>query len=126
MNSSNPIILCVDDEEMHLNLLETILTSNGYEVASASNGLEALLKIKSQTIDLVLCDIAMPGMDGFQATAAIRQREARTGGHLPIVAMTAHAMAGDSEHCLAAGMDDYLSKPIKMEELEAKLRRYLE
>ena len=76
--------------------------------------------------DLVLMDVQMPEMDGFQVTAAIRARERVTGGHVPIVAMTAHAMKGDAERCLAAGMDGYVPKPIGVEALQAEMDRLLE
>jgi CheY-like chemotaxis protein len=90
----------------------------------AGNGLEALAILDSQSMDLVLMNVQMPGMDGFQTTAAIREREGRTGGHLPIVALTAHAMKGDIERCLANGMDGYLSKPIRFEEMDRTLAQF--
>ena len=83
----------------------------------ANNGREALTALAQGTFDLLLTDIQMPEMDGFAATKAIRQRETETGGHLPIVAMTAHAMKGDAERCLEAGMDGYVSKPIRRQAL---------
>jgi two-component system, sensor histidine kinase and response regulator len=73
----------------------------------------------------VLMDIQMPRMDGFEATAAIREREKLTGGHIPIVAMTAHALVGDQERCLASGMDGYVSKPIRTSELFATIEKML-
>ena len=91
----------------------------------ANNGREAVEAAESQDIDLILMDIQMPEMDGVEATKVIRQRERLTGGHLPIIAVTAHATKGYREKCLAAGMDDYLTKPIEPEELEAKLARWL-
>ena len=76
------------------------------------NGREALAALGSQKFDLVLMDVQMPEMDGLEATAAIRASERQSGGHVPIIAMTAHAMKGDRERCLEAGMDEYISKPI--------------
>ena len=88
----------------------------------AGNGQEALRGPGTRAFDLVLMDVQMPEMDGFEATAAIRDREQDdTGRHLPIIAMTAHAMKGDRERCLAAGMDGYVSKPIHARELAAAI-----
>src|SRR5262249_11635472 len=95
-----------------------VLSKWGHHVVVANNGREAVEQLDQESFDLVLMDVQMPEMDGYQATAVIREREARHGGHLPIVAMTAHAMKGDREECLAAGMDSYVSKPIRMRELE--------
>jgi CheY-like chemotaxis protein len=82
-----------------------------------TNGSDVLHALESNTFDLILMDVQMPGMDGLQTTAAIREHEKATGRHLPILAMTAHAMNRDREKCLAAGMDAYLSKPVKATEL---------
>jgi two-component system sensor histidine kinase/response regulator len=86
-----------------------------------ADGRAAVETVGHQLFDLVFMDIQMPEMDGFEATAAIRAKEQRTGGHLLIVAMTAHALKGDRERCLAAGMDGYVSKPIGTEELDAAI-----
>ena len=94
-----------------------LLTKRGHAVVVAGNGREALAALEREAFDVVLMDVQMPEMGGFEATAAIREREARRGGHLRIVAMTAHAMKGDRERCLAAGMDGYLSKPVERLEL---------
>ena len=83
----------------------------------AGNGKEALAAWEQQAFDLILMDVQMPEMDGFEATACIREREKGTGRHIPIIAMTAHAIKGDREHCLEAGMDGYVSKPIEAEQL---------
>jgi two-component system, sensor histidine kinase and response regulator len=91
-----------------------------------ANGREALEAIEKQTYDLVLLmDVQMPEMDGFEATAAIREREKQSGTRLPIIALTAHAMRGDRERCLAAGMDGYLSKSIATRELDNLLEKFL-
>jgi len=97
------------------------LTKRGHEVTLANNGLEALAALEREPFDVVLMDVQMPEMGGLDATAAIRQREQETGGYTRIVAMTAHAMSGDRERCLAAGMDAYLSKPIDPAMLYATL-----
>jgi two-component system, sensor histidine kinase and response regulator len=94
-----------------------LLEKQGHHVVVAGNGHEALAAVDKQSFDAVLMDVQMPGMDGLEATAAIRERETETGSHLPIIAMTAHAMKGDEERCRAAGMDGYISKPIKPEQL---------
>jgi two-component system sensor histidine kinase/response regulator len=94
-----------------------ILEKAGHQAATADNGKDAVDRVSHEDFDLVLMDVQMPVMDGFEATALIRQWELETGRHLPIVAMTAHALKGDRERCLAAGMDGYVSKPIQTEDL---------
>ena len=89
-----------------------------------ANGREALAALDRENFDVVLMDVQMPEMDGFDATAAIRAREQDTGRHLPIIAMTAHAMQGDRERCLAAGMDGYIAKPIQARELIDLLEKF--
>jgi PAS domain S-box-containing protein len=108
-------ILLAEDNEINQALAVKILQKRGHTVIVAGNGREAIWVLETQTIDLVLMDIQMPEMDGFAATAEIRQREIET--HIPIVALTAHAMKGDRERCLAAGMDAYVSKPLRAAEL---------
>jgi two-component system sensor histidine kinase/response regulator len=94
-------------------------------VVLARNGREALEALEKESFDLVLMDVQMPVMDGFEATAAIRKKEGGSGVHLPVVALTAHAMKGDREKCLAGGMDGYLTKPIRPQELDELLESYL-
>jgi CheY-like chemotaxis protein len=93
-------------------------------VTIAGNGKEALAAIEKQSFELVFMDVQMSEMDGFEATAAIRGIEKASGNHLPIIAMTAHAMTGDRERCLEAGMDGYITKPIRLEELDALLKGF--
>ena len=89
-----------------------LLEREGYQLCVARDGREALAAFEANSFDLALVDIQMPEIDGFEVTAAIRRHESQHGGHLPIVAMTAHAMKGDAEECRSAGMDGYVSKPI--------------
>jgi len=105
-------VLLAEDNVVNQRVAIGLLTKRGHRVTVANNGLEALEALDRQAFDVVLMDVQMPEMGGFEASAAIRERERTTGGHLRIVAMTAHAMSGDRERCLAAGMDAYLPKPI--------------
>ncbi|MCA1594437.1 MAG: response regulator [Acidobacteria bacterium] len=114
-------ILVVEDNAINRAVAGGILGRKGHTLVHASNGLEAVDAFTAQKFDLILMDIQMPEMDGFEATARIREIESATGQHTTIVAMTAHAMAGDRERCLAGGMDDYLSKPIVAEDLKRVL-----
>ncbi|HET9948363.1 MAG TPA: response regulator [Longimicrobiales bacterium] len=115
-------ILLAEDNEVNRRLAVAILERLGHTVEVAVTGREAVEKVERGDFDLVLMDIQMPEMGGVEATQRIREREARVGGHLPIVAMTAHAMAGDRERFLEAGMDDYVSKPISQERLREVVR----
>jgi len=113
-------VLLAEDNLVNQQLAVRLLEKRGHAVEVAGNGREALTLLERNSFggfDLVLMDVQMPEMDGFEATAAIRKRETTTGGHLPIVAMTAHAMVGDRERCLEAGMDGYVAKPIQPSEL---------
>jgi two-component system, sensor histidine kinase and response regulator len=118
-------ILLAEDNAVNQTLAMRLLEKRGYMVTLASNGQEAVAAVEKEMFDLVLMDIQMPEMDGFQATAAIRKREASTGRRTPIVAMTAHALKGDQERCLAGGMDAYISKPIRSNELFETIERML-
>jgi CheY-like chemotaxis protein len=109
-------ILVVDDGPVNRLLAVRTLEKKGFVVRAVDNAPEALAILRDHQFDLVLMDIQMPEMDGFEATRVIRDRESM-GGHLPIVAMTAHAMKEDRDRCLAAGMDGYVAKPFKPEEL---------
>ncbi|MBC7818926.1 MAG: response regulator, partial [Planctomycetaceae bacterium] len=110
-------ILVAEDNVVNQRLALRILEKAGHSVAVANNGEEALAALRREAFDVVLMDVQMPVIDGFEATAQIRQMERGTDRHTPIVAMTAHALKGDREKCLEAGMDDYVSKPIRNQEL---------
>ena len=120
-------ILLVEDNEVNRNLVTRLLGKQGHNVVVAGNGREAVAEVhraRGGAFDLILMDVQMPDMDGFETTAAIRARELLTGGRVPIIAVTAYAMKGDRERCLAAGMDGYLSKPLRVQELLDLLREY--
>jgi PAS domain S-box-containing protein len=117
------VVLLVEDNLVNQRVAQGILTARGHTVTVAHNGLQAVNAFERTPFDLVLMDVQMPEMDGLEATAAIRARERATGGHVRIVAMTARAMHGDRERCLAAGMDGYLSKPINREMLTATVEQ---
>ncbi len=106
-------ILLVEDNLINQKLTRRLLEKKGHRVQVANNGKEALNAWENNTFDLILMDVLMPEMDGFEATSEIRNREKETGGHTPIVALTANAMKGDRERCLETGMDDYLAKPVR-------------
>jgi len=110
-------ILLAEDNPVNQMLAVRLLEKHGHQVVVARTGREAIRQIETQPFDLVLMDVQMPEMDGLEATEAIRQKEKASGAHLPIVAMTAHAMQGDRERCAAAGMDGYITKPINVKEL---------
>ncbi|HET6841926.1 MAG TPA: response regulator, partial [Candidatus Angelobacter sp.] len=116
-------LLLVEDNRVNQVLAVRILEKQGHHVSIAGNGREALAILKSNTFDLVLMDIEMPEMDGLEATRTIRKNEATGDKHLPIIAMTAHAMSGDRDKYLKAGMDDYISKPIHAEHLLEMIER---
>ena len=110
-------VLLVEDNAFNQRYASVTLQKRGHRVSVASNGRQALDRLEEERFDVVLMDVEMPEMDGFETTAAIREKEKQTGRHVPIIAMTAHAMKGDREKCLAAGMDGYLSKPMRAREL---------
>jgi CheY-like chemotaxis protein len=119
-------VLVAEDNAMNQRLIARLLEKLGHRPRIVGSGREALDLLESQAFDVVLMDVHMPEMDGLAATAAIRRRETERGRpRLPIVALTALAMVGDRETCLVAGMDDYLSKPVKREDLVTVLDRVL-
>jgi CheY-like chemotaxis protein len=117
-------ILLAEDNPVNQKVTVRALERRGHRVLLAQNGREAVTLASQEHFDLILMDIQMPGMDGYEATAAIREMERATGSHAPIVAITAHAMKTDQERCLAAGMDDYISKPIHLNELIQKVEQF--
>jgi len=116
-------VLVAEDNQTNQILAGGLLQKWGHQMVLANNGLEAVELAGHEQFDLILMDVQMPLMSGFEATAAIRQQEARNGRHVPIIAMTANALEGDRERCLAAGMDDYVAKPLEIPVLRAKLQQ---
>ncbi len=118
-------VLLAEDNPVNQRVASRLLEKRGHRVQVVADGREALKALEKETFDLIFMDVQMPEMDGFEATAAIRKKE--QGGKLrqPIIALTAHAMKGDRERCMAAGMDGYLSKPIRAQELDEILQRYV-
>jgi len=124
-HSAEPLrILLAEDNIVNQKVVLRVLEREGHRVVIAGNGREALAALEREVFHLVLMDVQMPEMDGFETAAAIRARERYTGVRLPILAMTAHAMSGDRERCLAAGMDGYIAKPVHKIELLTAIGRY--
>jgi signal transduction histidine kinase/CheY-like chemotaxis protein len=117
-------ILLVEDNLVNQRVAVAILAKGGYKAEITENGLQALAALAAHPFDLVLMDCQMPEMDGFEATRRIRAGELKTGAHLPIIAMTANAMEGDRERCLSVGMDDYITKPVNVENLHTILAQW--
>jgi CheY-like chemotaxis protein len=117
-------VLVADDNPVNCRVAVEMLRRLGCHATVVGNGIEAVAATERDTYDLVLMDVQMPEMDGLAAATRIRAREAQAGGHVPIVAMTAHALEGDQERCLAAGMDGYVPKPIKTHDLAEALKPY--
>ena len=117
-------ILLAEDNVVNQQVATKILTNRGHSVVVALNGRQAMEAFEKERFDLIFMDVQMPDLDGFDATRIIREREKDGGGRIPIVAMTAHAMKGDKEKCLAAGMDDYVSKPINRVELFSVIEKF--
>jgi CheY-like chemotaxis protein len=115
-------ILVAEDNKVNQRLVLRLLEKAGHSAELANNGREAVDMLDQGVFDVVLMDLQMPELGGIEATAVIREHEKRTGARVPIYALTAHAMKGDRERCLAAGMDGYLSKPIQSQELYKLLR----
>ena len=118
-------ILLAEDVVLNQRVAVAILKKLGHTVVVSNDGMEAVAEVEREPYDLILMDVQMPKMDGFEATAAIRRMEEGGTIHRPIIAMTAHAMAGDRERCLAAGMDGYVAKPLDVQKLIEELRLVL-
>jgi two-component system sensor histidine kinase/response regulator len=114
-------ILLAEDNVVNQKVAARLLEEQGHSVVIVADGAEALAKFTYEMFDVILMDVQMPVMNGYEATQAIRLEEDRRGGHTPVIALTAHAMKGDRELCLKAGMDDYLAKPIRVQALLAVL-----
>jgi CheY-like chemotaxis protein/HPt (histidine-containing phosphotransfer) domain-containing protein len=110
-------VLLAEDNVVNQRLVVKLMQKHGHKLVAVSNGVEALDVLERETFDVVLMDVQMPEMGGFEATARLREREKSTGQHVPVIAMTAHALKGDRERCLEAGMDDYVPKPIQASSL---------
>jgi len=119
-------VLLAEDNAVNQRLAVRLLEKRGHRVTVVGNGAEAIAVMHNQDFDLVLMDVQMPEMDGLEATAVIRGREKITRKHQPIIALTAHAMKGDREKCIAGGMDGYLTKPIRPQELDDVLEDFIE
>ncbi|HPC73164.1 MAG TPA: response regulator [Syntrophales bacterium] len=119
-------VLIAEDNLLNQKLALKMMEKLGCRADLAGNGREALRMIERDRYDLVFMDCQMPDMDGYEASAIIRRREKESGGHLPIIAMTAHAMTGDRDKCIKAGMDDYISKPIRREEILQAISRWVQ
>lgn len=119
-------VLLAEDTEMNRMLVRILLTRMGFEVDEVENGQQAVEALARKRYDLVLMDCMMPVMDGYEATRILRAREAEAGQErVPVIALTASAIAGDRERCRQAGMDDYLSKPFQVDDFTAIVQRYL-
>jgi CheY-like chemotaxis protein len=114
-------ILLAEDNVINQRLAVRMLENMGHQVVVAGDGAQALKKWEQESFDLIFMDVQMPEMDGFEATREIRRREEKTGGHVPIIAMTAHATVGYQELCLQSGMDDYIAKPVSGKALAGAL-----
>ena len=119
-------ILIVEDDETSRFFIQTFLRKNNFDFKVAEDGKMVLELFGTERFDLILMDVQMPVLDGISATEAIRGKEAISGGHTPIVGITAYALAGDKEKCLNAGMDDYISKPIDIRLLYDTINKYME
>jgi len=119
-------VLIAEDNIVNQRVAIYMMEKQGHHVSYVQNGEEVLDAMEKNIFDLILMDVQMPLMDGLKATELIRKKERATGAHIPIVAMTAHAMKGDRERCLAAGMDDYVAKPLNAADLSQAIERAIQ
>lgn len=119
-----PTILIVEDNEMNRDMLSRRLKRRGYDILFATNGAEGLEQAHAQSPDLILMDMSLPVIDGWDATRQLKASQATK--KIPIIALTAHAMSGDRQRALDAGCDDFETKPIELERLLEKIERYLD
>jgi CheY-like chemotaxis protein len=117
-------VLLAEDSVVNQKLAVGLLRKRGYQITVASDGEEAVRVFQAQPFDLVLMDVEMPRLDGLNATQVIREYERQAGTHIPIIAMTAHAMKGDREKCLAAGMDGYVAKPVRQKDVFEAIEQF--
>ncbi|MGD1051922.1 MAG: ATP-binding protein [Solirubrobacteraceae bacterium] len=121
-----PLVLVVEDSPVNSLVAVRVLERAGFRVRAVADARSALTELAAVHYDAVLMDCQMPDLDGYEATQELRSRELSTGGRTPVIAMTAHAMSGDRERCLEAGMDDYITKPVRSRELVAMLHRWID
>ena len=119
-------VLLAEDNEINQQFSVALLKKMGHAATLAENGKDALAALEAEAFDLVLMDIQMPVMDGQEALAVLRKREANTGAHLPVIALTAYAVKGDEEKFFAAGFDGYVSKPLEVKKLVEEMKRVLD
>jgi CheY-like chemotaxis protein len=124
-NTENKHVLIVEDNEINMKIIKVLLKLLGYQYLEAYDGRQALDILNQKKVELILMDIQMPVLNGFETTKIIRQTEELKGNYTTIVAMTANAMTGDKELCLEIGMDDYISKPLYFTKLKELLIKYL-
>jgi CheY-like chemotaxis protein len=118
-------ILVAEDNRVNILVIKKRLEDMGFNVLVAIDGNEAIKLVSTHKVDMILMDVHMPDLNGYEATQKIRENERAKDTHIPIIALTADAMKGDMEKCIASGMDDYLAKPFRPEELEEKIAKYI-
>ncbi|MCB2289399.1 PAS domain S-box protein [Clostridium sp. CS001] len=125
VNSGNRTVLIAEDNEINMEIVKSFLDIKGVNYFAANNGREAIEILEKECVDLILMDLQMPEVNGYEATKTIREKEKNSGNHIPIVAMTAYAMDSDKKKCIESGMDDYISKPFNLKDLEKIIIKYI-